>query len=221
MTAAVSSLFCRLIESFKGLVSITGTDHSASFCDGLHSYDCVFVCVLSSNDREVSTTLLIIPDFCIANAEAFTSFTDTLTQPLEPLGIEKLIQVCWHANLRIDWLAVRDVPCIFYLLRTCVRACAVTRQLRTLFRRKLMKCECECVHVGGLYDVTRCGSVCTKRTRRQRGWRATFALKVPFFVISPSVYSSCISIPSGSSEMVRTGWERGEQPTLPEDRRSQ
>lgn len=51
--------------------------------------------LISSNDREVSTTLLIIPEFSIGNIEAFTAFTDTLTHPLEPLGLEKLIQLVY------------------------------------------------------------------------------------------------------------------------------
>eukprot|EP00283_Hemiselmis_rufescens_P012519 CAMPEP_0173449472 /NCGR_PEP_ID=MMETSP1357-20121228/42784_1 /TAXON_ID=77926 /ORGANISM="Hemiselmis rufescens, Strain PCC563" /LENGTH=400 /DNA_ID=CAMNT_0014416069 /DNA_START=15 /DNA_END=1214 /DNA_ORIENTATION=+ len=51
--------------------------------------------LISSPEKDVSTTLLIIPEFAIQNVEGFTSFTDTLTHPLEPLGIEKLIQLVY------------------------------------------------------------------------------------------------------------------------------
>jgi hypothetical protein len=53
------------------------------------------VYLLNSDDREVSTTLLIIPEFGIGNIEGFTSFTDTLTSPLVPLGLERFIQLVY------------------------------------------------------------------------------------------------------------------------------
>ena len=49
--------------------------------------------LISKPEKEVSTTLLILPEFHLGNAEAWQSFTDTISQPLEPLGIEKMIQV--------------------------------------------------------------------------------------------------------------------------------
>ncbi|KAJ1480739.1 hypothetical protein T484DRAFT_1809680 [Baffinella frigidus] len=49
--------------------------------------------LVSSDPKEFSTTLHILPNFCISNVEAFTSWTDTLTAPLEALGIEKYIQL--------------------------------------------------------------------------------------------------------------------------------
>jgi hypothetical protein len=49
---------------------------------------------LEQNDeKEISTTLLICPNFCIDNLELFESFTNTLTQPLTALEIENLIQL--------------------------------------------------------------------------------------------------------------------------------
>ena len=38
---------------------------------------------------------MILPSFHLGNVEAFTCFTDTLSQPLEPLGIEKMIQLVY------------------------------------------------------------------------------------------------------------------------------
>ena len=50
-------------------------------------------------ERELSTTLLICPEFCIDNIELFESFTNTLTQPLAALGVEDLLQlVFFHPN---------------------------------------------------------------------------------------------------------------------------
>jgi hypothetical protein len=42
---------------------------------------------------DLSTTLLIVPEFCIDNVEIFESFSTTLTQPLSALGIEDAIQL--------------------------------------------------------------------------------------------------------------------------------
>ena len=49
--------------------------------------------LISRPEKDISTTLLILPEFHLGNVEAWQSFTDTLSQPLEPLGIEKMIQV--------------------------------------------------------------------------------------------------------------------------------
>lgn len=47
----------------------------------------------NTNERELSTTLLIMPNFSISNVELFESFSTTLTQPLEPLDLEKITQL--------------------------------------------------------------------------------------------------------------------------------
>jgi len=44
-------------------------------------------------EKQLSTTLLIAPEFCIDNIELFESFSNTLTQPLTALGIEDLLQL--------------------------------------------------------------------------------------------------------------------------------
>ena len=49
--------------------------------------------VEQNNEKELSTTLLIAPEFCLDHLESFESFTSTLTQPLTALGIEDLIQL--------------------------------------------------------------------------------------------------------------------------------
>lgn len=50
------------------------------------------------NEKELSTTLLIAPEFLIDNVEMFENFSGTLTQPLEALGVEVSIYIpCRHA----------------------------------------------------------------------------------------------------------------------------
>lgn len=44
-------------------------------------------------ESDISTTLLVCPEFYIDNVELFESFSDTLTQPLTALGIESLLQL--------------------------------------------------------------------------------------------------------------------------------
>ncbi|CAB1119769.1 unnamed protein product [Ectocarpus sp. CCAP 1310/34] len=49
--------------------------------------------VSETNERSLSTTLLITPDFSLNNAEAFEVIGQTLTQPLEALHLEDDIQL--------------------------------------------------------------------------------------------------------------------------------
>ena len=52
------------------------------------------VCLLeSAPPRSLSTTLLITPNFGLANMEAFMAWTDTLNNPLEPLRLEDSVQL--------------------------------------------------------------------------------------------------------------------------------
>ena len=44
-------------------------------------------------EKEISTTLLIAPEFYIDNVELYESFSNTLTQPLTALGVEDLLQL--------------------------------------------------------------------------------------------------------------------------------
>lgn len=56
--------------------------------------------VEQSNETELSTTLLIAPEFLIDNVEMFENFSGTLTQPLEALGVEDLLQLVFFHP---DW----------------------------------------------------------------------------------------------------------------------
>ena len=47
----------------------------------------------SAPQRALSTTLLITPSFGLSNAEAFMALSDTLTNPLESLQLEKVVQL--------------------------------------------------------------------------------------------------------------------------------
>jgi hypothetical protein len=44
-------------------------------------------------EKDLSTTLLIAPEFCLDNIELFENFSNTLTQPLTALGIDDLLQL--------------------------------------------------------------------------------------------------------------------------------
>ena len=52
----------------------------------------VVVRVEQSSETELSTTLLIAPEFLIDNVEMFENFSSTLTQPLETLNVEVSIR---------------------------------------------------------------------------------------------------------------------------------
>ena len=47
----------------------------------------------TQDERSLSTTLLITPNFGLRNREFFETFSNTLTQPLEALGLEEEIQL--------------------------------------------------------------------------------------------------------------------------------
>ena len=49
--------------------------------------------VEESDERDLSTTLLIGPEFCMDHLELFESFSNTLTQPLAGMGLEELLQL--------------------------------------------------------------------------------------------------------------------------------
>jgi hypothetical protein len=49
--------------------------------------------VESTPEKDLSTTLLIVPEFCLDHVELFENFSNTLTQPLAALGIEDLLQL--------------------------------------------------------------------------------------------------------------------------------
>jgi hypothetical protein len=50
-------------------------------------------------EKELSTTLLIAPEFCLDNIELFENFVNTLTQPLTALGVEDLLQLVFFHPL--------------------------------------------------------------------------------------------------------------------------
>lgn len=56
--------------------------------------------VENAEETELSTTLQIMPEFCMDNVEVFESFSNTLTQSLEALGVEDLLQLIFFHP---DW----------------------------------------------------------------------------------------------------------------------
>jgi hypothetical protein len=74
-------------------------DRSTSFEDMYARYWNEVVRVEQNKEKDLATTLLIAPEFCMDNLELFESFTNTLTQPLAALGVESLLQlVFFHPN---------------------------------------------------------------------------------------------------------------------------
>ena len=68
-------------------------DRSSGFEDMYERYWKEVTRIEQNPERDISTILLITPEFCMDNLELFESFTNTLTQPLTALGIEDLIQL--------------------------------------------------------------------------------------------------------------------------------
>ena len=76
-------------------------DRSTSMEDMYARYWQEVVRVESQPQEDLSTTLLIAPEFCIDHVEIFESFSTTLTQPLSALGIEDSIQLVFFHP---DWV---------------------------------------------------------------------------------------------------------------------
>lgn len=68
-------------------------DRSSGFEDMYAAYWKEVSRIEMNPEKEISTTLLIAPEFCMENLELFESFTNTLTQPLSALKVEDLIQL--------------------------------------------------------------------------------------------------------------------------------
>jgi hypothetical protein len=68
-------------------------DRSTSMEDMYARYWQEVVRVEEQSEKDLSTTLLIAPEFCFDNVEIFESFSTTLTQPLTALGVEDSIQL--------------------------------------------------------------------------------------------------------------------------------
>lgn len=74
-------------------------DRSTSLEDMYARYWQEVVRVESQDQSELSTTLLIAPEFCMDQIEIFEQFSTTLTQPLSALDLEASIQlVFFHPN---------------------------------------------------------------------------------------------------------------------------
>lgn len=69
------------------------TDRSTTFEDMYARYWEEVVRVESQPESDLSTTLMITPEFCMDNVELFEIFSTTLTQPLSALGVEDIIQL--------------------------------------------------------------------------------------------------------------------------------
>jgi hypothetical protein len=68
-------------------------DRSSGFEDMYERYWKEVTRIEQNPEKDISTILLITPEFCMDNIELFESFTNTLTQPLTALGIEDLLQL--------------------------------------------------------------------------------------------------------------------------------
>lgn len=68
-------------------------DRSTTMEDMYARYWQEVVRVEQRSERDLSTTLLIAPEFCMDNVEIFENFSTTLTQPLAALGVEDSIQL--------------------------------------------------------------------------------------------------------------------------------
>jgi hypothetical protein len=75
-------------------------DRSSSMEDMYARYWKEVVRVEQHKEKDLSTTLLITPEFCLPNVEMFESFSNTLTQPLAALGVEDLLQLVFFHP---DW----------------------------------------------------------------------------------------------------------------------
>jgi hypothetical protein len=59
------------------------------------------VCLMEgAEEKDISTTLHILPEFCMNSVEMFEQWADTLTGTLEALGIEELLQLIFFHP---DW----------------------------------------------------------------------------------------------------------------------
>ena len=68
-------------------------DRSTSLEDMYARYWHEVVRVEDQDEKDLSTTLLVGPEFCIDNVEIFEQFSTTLTQPLSALSVEDTIQL--------------------------------------------------------------------------------------------------------------------------------
>lgn len=68
-------------------------DRSTSMEDMYARYWKEVVRMEQQPESDISTTLLVCPEFYIDNVELFESFSTTLTQPLTALGVEDLLQL--------------------------------------------------------------------------------------------------------------------------------
>jgi hypothetical protein len=68
-------------------------DRSTSLEDMYARYWSEVVRVENKDETDLSTTLLIAPEFCMDHVEIFESFSTTLTQPLSALDVERSIQL--------------------------------------------------------------------------------------------------------------------------------
>lgn len=70
-----------------------GVDRSTSMEDMYARYWQEVVKVEQQPEKDLSTTLLVAPEFCMDQVEIFENFSTTLTQCLSALGVEDLIQL--------------------------------------------------------------------------------------------------------------------------------
>lgn len=69
------------------------TDHNLNCYCGVTLRPVQVEYLLAAEVREVATTLMITPRFGLANVEAFDILAQTITEPLELLGLEEDVQL--------------------------------------------------------------------------------------------------------------------------------
>jgi len=79
-------------------------DRCSGFEETYGQYWKEVVRVEQSNEKDLSTTLMVCPEFCMDNVEQFESFSNTLTQSLTGINMEAVLQLVFFHP---DW-AFRD-----------------------------------------------------------------------------------------------------------------
>jgi Protein of unknown function (DUF1415) len=130
-----------------------------------------------NDEKAVSTTLLIAPEFCLNNIELFDSFCNTLTQPLTALKIEDLLQlVFFHPNYTFRDGDARQTAAANYARRS-------PWPMINLLRTKQVRAAQKGIPTGLVYKqnektLSSIGVDSLETMLRQRNWEGTAAFKV-------------------------------------------
>jgi hypothetical protein len=130
-----------------------------------------------NDEKTVSTTLLIAPEFCFDNIELFDSFCNTLTQPLTALKIEDLLQlVFFHPNYTFRDGDARQTAAANYARRS-------PWPMINLLRTKQVRAAQKGIPTGLVYKqnektLSSIGVDSLETMLRRRNWEDTAAYKV-------------------------------------------